>query len=106
MSMSIEDQSTIDAIGINQEGQVILTISNHLEWNSEHLFLLQEKINKYLSFIESGEILESYPESKGRVLKINVVCKYEPSSEASNFLSQCKAVINQAGFQFGHEVHI
>ena len=106
MSMSVEDQSIIDAIGIDQNGQVVLTISDHLEWDGEHLFLLQEKINTYLAFIESGEILESYPGSKGKAIKINVVCKYEPSGEASNFLSQCEAAISKAGFQFGHKVHI
>lgn len=104
--MSIEDQSTIDAIGIDQDGRVVPTISNHLDWNNAHLFLLQEKINAYLAFIESGEILDSYPESRGKVPKINVVCKYEPSDEANRFLSKCEAAIHQAGFEFGHEVHI
>lgn len=106
MPMSIEEQSTIDAIGIDQDGKVVLTISNHLEWNSEHLFLLQEKINAYIAFIESGEIFTSYPDSKGKTLKINTVCKYEPNIEAKSFLSQCESAINQAGVLFGYEVLI
>lgn len=104
--MSIEDQSSVDAIGVNESGIVVLTISDHLEWDDEHLYLLQEKINTYLAFIESGEVYQSYPISKGREFKISVVCKYEPSPTAMKFLSQCTTVINQAGFQFGHEVYI
>ncbi|AZZ90663.1 hypothetical protein EUZ85_08000 [Hahella sp. KA22] len=104
--MSIEDQSSVDVIGVNESGVVVLTISDHLKWDDEHLYLLQEKINTYLAFIESGEVYEIYPDSKGKELKINVVCKYEPSLTALKFLSQCATVINQAGFQFGHEVYI
>ena len=63
--MSIEGQGSVDAIGIDQEGIVVLTISAHLEWDDGHLFLLQEKINTYLAFLESGEVFETYPDSKG-----------------------------------------
>ncbi|WP_082117254.1 DUF6572 domain-containing protein [Sedimenticola thiotaurini] len=104
--MSIEDQSTIDAIGIASDELAVLTISDHLEWDNDHLYKLQEKINVYLAFIESGEIYESYPQAKGKSIKINVVCKHEPSVEAAIFLTQCTIAINEAGFQFGHEVHI
>lgn len=63
--MSIEDQGSVDAIGIDQEGVVVRTLSDHLEWDDGHLFLLQEKINTYLAFLESGEVFETYPDSKG-----------------------------------------
>ena len=104
--MSIKDQNSVDVIGVNENGIVVLTISDHLEWDDEHLYLLQEKINTYLAFIESGEVYVTYPNSKGKEFKINVVCKYEPSLAAMEFLSRCTTVINQAGFQFGHEVYI
>lgn len=56
--MSVEDLNTIDCIGIPIETphEVNLGISDHLEWDAsldEHLYLLQEKINTYLRFIES-----------------------------------------------------
>lgn len=106
MPMSIEDQNTIDAIGVDQDGVVVLTISDHLEWDSEHLLLLQEKMNRYLAFLESGEVSQAYPDSQGREFKINVVCKYELIPAAKEFMSQCAKIINQAGFGFGHEVYI
>ncbi|QYK07984.1 DUF6572 domain-containing protein [Shewanella mangrovisoli] len=102
--MSIEDQDSIDAIGIDNEGVVVLTISDHLEWDDKHLLLLQEKINIYLAFLESGEVFESYPDSRGREFKINIMCKYEPTALATQFLSQCTDIINQVGIQFGYKV--
>ena len=102
--MSIEDQDSIDAIGIDNEGVVVLTISDHLEWDDKHLLLLQEKINIYLAFLESGEVFESYPDSRGREFKINIMCKYEPTVLATRFLSQCTDIINQVGIQFGYQV--
>lgn len=102
--MSIEDQDSIDAIGIDNEGVVVLTISDHLAWDDKHLLLLQEKINIYLAFLESGEVFESYPDSRGREFKINIMCKYEPTTLATRFLSQCTDIINQLGFQFDYQV--
>jgi len=47
--MSIEDQDSVDVIGVNESGIVVLTISDHLKWDDDHLYLLQEKINTYLA---------------------------------------------------------
>ena len=104
--MSIEDLESVDFIGIDNNEKVVLTISDHLEWNQEHLLLLQEKLNLYLSFIESGEILESYPQAQGKAIKINVVCKHQPTEEALAFMGKAYSVISQAGFEFGHEINI
>ena len=77
--MSIDQTNVVDAIGVdNATGDVVLTIADHLEWtgsDNEHLLLLQEKLNTYLSFVESGELLEAYPDAKGRTVLIDVVCK-------------------------------
>jgi hypothetical protein len=48
-------------------GDIILFICDHLPWSEdhqetlEHMYLLQEKLNKYIGFIESGEINARYP---------------------------------------------
>ena len=105
-AMSIEHTDTVDLIGTDKTGMVVLTISDHLEWNDEHLLLLQEKLNSYLSFIESGEIFESYPSAKNSNIRIDVVCKYEPTTEGASFLSKCADIITKAGFKFGYETVI
>ena len=103
--MSIEEVGVVDAIGVGKEtGQVFLTISDHLEWSDEHLLLLQEKLNLYISFVESGELLEVYPDSKGREVVISVVFKYPPDVRGEDVLSKVGSVIEQVGAKFVFQV--
>ena len=102
--MSIEDKNIVDAIGLDDMGLIVLTISDHLSWDDEHLFILQDKLNTYVSFIESGEVYEVYPESRNRKFKINIVCKYEPTDSALLFISKCRELIHDADFQFDYTV--
>jgi len=99
--MSIDQAGVIDAIGIDDStGQTVLTISDHLEWDKDHLFLLQEKLNTYLSFVESGEIFQAYPNSKGREVLIKVICKYPPDQSVESYLKQIEKIVESAGIKF------
>ena len=93
--MSVDQTGVVDAIGVNDSsGEVVLTITDHLEWgNNEHLLLLQEKLNTYLGFVESGEILNTYADANGRGVLINVVCKYPPDESAVSFFNQVSSVV-------------
>lgn len=96
--MSIEQTDVVDFIGTdNESGAVVLTISDHLEWSREHLFLLQEKLNSYLAFIESGELHQRYPSAMASPVEIHVVCMYRPSPEAYDFLARAAEVTESAG---------
>ena len=105
--MSIEDTQVIDFISKDPKSdEVVLTATDHLEWGeSEHLMNLQDKLNAYLAFIESGEIFESNPDAKGKKLKIDLVCKYPPDEEGRKFLDLCGEAVENAGFGFRvHEI--
>ena len=103
--MSINQTNIIDAIGMSHEGKVILTISDHHTWNETwHLQLLQDKINFYLQFIESGQILEDYPNAAEKELIIEILVKYQPASEAISFLHEAEEIIKDAGFGFSWKV--
>src|SRR5260370_34389724 len=105
--MAVDNPDVIDAIGIERaSGVVALTISDHLEWDeaNQHLLTLQEKINRYLAFIESGELLASYPKAVGRQVRIDVVCKYQPPEMATRFLDQARKLIEQAGWSLSWRV--
>lgn len=67
--MTVEQTDVIDFISVEKEtGIVKLSISDHLDWNQEscHLFLLQEKINSYLRFIENDELINACPDAAGK----------------------------------------
>lgn len=105
--MSVEQLDVVDVICIDKEtGHVILTISDHLDWSNtiEHQTVLQAELNKYLAFVESGEILIRYPDAKDRPVAIKVVFKYKPDQQGWQFLVRAKEVIESAGFSLRHEV--
>ncbi len=105
--MSVEQLDVVDVVSIDKKtGHVILTISDHLDWSNtvEHQTVLQAKFNKYLAFIESGEILTRYPDAKDRPVAIKVVFKYKPDQEGWQFLARAKEVIESAGFSLRQEV--
>ena len=43
-------------------------------------------INKYLEFIESGQIYEDYPDAKEKELRIDVISKYDFTELGNNFI--------------------
>lgn len=105
--MSILDKNKIDSIGINKDNEnVMLGISDHLDWSNEyeHLIMLQDKINSYLNFIESGEIYESYPKAKDRNIEIILYAKYDITEKAEEFLNVVYNSIVEAGFSLSCEI--
>ena len=100
--MSVEQKDKIDAISKDREtGRIRLTISDHLDWSDRnHVLVLQEKINSYLSFIESGQIKEIYPDADSANLIIEVFLKYEPDDCGSDFLGQTQKLLKEAGYTF------
>ena len=98
--MSVENYKIIDFASIDKNGYAVLTISDHLEWddNNEHLLILQNKINAYLSAIEAGSFYGDYPDAKGRNVIINIVAQYEPNNDARFFLDRTKEVLQSAGY--------
>jgi hypothetical protein len=105
--MSIEQTDTIDFLNIDKTGDVLLTISDHLDWEGDeesHLLLLQEKLNAYLRFIESGEMLRRYPEAKERSIVIQILSKFPMSKKAEIFFKKACNAIHEAGFQLRFEI--
>ncbi|GFO57576.1 hypothetical protein GMSM_45830 [Geomonas sp. Red276] len=105
--MTVEETKVVDVIGIDKaSGQVVLTIADHLEWVDEdsHLLALQEKLNSYLAFVEEGELLEQYPNSKDRRVRLDIVLKHSPSPRGDLFLRKAQDVVAAAGFSLEYRV--
>jgi hypothetical protein len=68
--MSIEQTNTVDFVTLDEtSGETLLTISDHLAWDENegaHLELLQSKLNAYLRFIESGELIHKFFSPRGK----------------------------------------
>ncbi|HQR44974.1 MAG TPA: hypothetical protein PLB02_01990 [Thermoanaerobaculia bacterium] len=102
--MAVDNPTVIDAVGTEREtGIVVLTVSDHLEWDSDHLITLQEKLNAYLHFVLEGQLLEDYPSARNRRVRIEVIHKFEPHAEALEFLSKARVAIAEHGIELAHK---
>lgn len=88
--MSITESNTVDGIATDQTtNRTILLVSDHLDWSNEHqhLILLQDKLNAYLSFIESEQVYSAFPDARGTDgFIVEIKCKYEPTENARKLL--------------------
>ena len=65
--MSVLDFNKVDGIAQKngEKSTVLMLISDHLDWEQEydHLLVLQEKINNYLDFIQSGQAQRGFSDA-------------------------------------------
>ena len=92
--MSVDETNKIDFVSLAKDKSCVrLTISDHLDWEveeGEHLLLLQEKLNTYLYFIESGKLLDTFPQAEGLPVVIRIAGKFTLSAEAMKFFGLAK----------------
>jgi hypothetical protein len=102
--MSITYSQVIDiwAIPNWEPDNVVLYVSDHLEWGEkaeqgEHLQLLQDKLNTYVAFIESGEIYTEIPNALGKhpIIRINGLYKLPEQGEI--FIDRAAEVLKEVG---------
>lgn len=100
--MSVENLNVIDFVSIDKNENVVFSISDHLEWDeaNEHLLILQNKINAYLSSIESGDIYKQYPNAKGKHIAINLVARYTLKKTGYDFIQRVKDALANKGYGF------
>ena len=98
--MAVADPKVVDAVGtdINTD-EVVLSLIDANEWGERaHLLALQEKLNAYFAFIETGQLLEEYPNARGRAIRIDVICRFEPDDNARSFLAKARATAQSANW--------
>jgi Family of unknown function (DUF6572) len=98
--VTLAEPGQVDAIALNRDsGVVSLTILDPWDWDNEanHLSALSEKINRYLGFVESGELTEAYPRASGRNVEILVVGRYPLPQIGSRLLEHAAVVARDYG---------
>ena len=66
--MSVDETQRVDFVSLDPAtNEVVLTISDHLDWSDvgEHLLLLQAKLNSYIALVEGGGVDSAIPEREG-----------------------------------------
>ncbi|WP_426160027.1 DUF6572 domain-containing protein [Pseudomonas sp. TSRC2-2] len=63
----------------------------------EHLLALQEKLNAYIAFIESGDIYTEIPGALGKSPIIRIIGKYELSEQGELLVDRATEVLKEVG---------
>lgn len=95
----VTEESGFDTISVDPAaGLCTLTITDHLAWNSQHLSVLQARINQCLRIIESGELYLFHPSSLHCDFAIELRFIYAPDQRAAIFLEEARRILHDAGY--------
>lgn len=104
--MSIEQLDRIDFISTTPQGKIELKISDHLDWidADSHSLLLQDKIALYLEFIETGQLVENYPDALDKEIVIFVHMKFHPSEKGLMDLEHMETFFKEKDIEFKWQI--
>ena len=91
--LNIENTDTIDGMAYEQDtSSLILLLADGMDWSdmSRHLFLLQEKLNTYIWYIDSGQYEEKYPNVKRIEMRVSFL--FEEPKLCHRLLEKAKHV--------------
>jgi len=97
--VSLDQSNIVDALGLDEaSGRVVLVIRHDGPWEGSdgQLFLLQEKLNAYLSFALDGEMAEGCPAFANRPLGLRIETATAPDPRTMSLLA---GVRRQLAFQ-------
>lgn len=104
--MSLDVTTVVDAVGFEESsGTLVLTIVDAWDWTdtSTHLLKLQEKLNAYFAFIDSGQVFE-HPNARGARIRIDVIGKYPLHPDGCLLLDHARAVALELDVAVSHRV--
>lgn len=103
--MTILDEGTIDMVSVSGE-EVVLRVIDHLDWTDEndHLYKLQEKMNGYIEFVESGQIYEVKESYRDKKIVVCVALKFSYPSSVEFFFKGVEELLHKNGIIFRVDV--
>ena len=79
LTMSVLDYQTVDQCGRSKEGSALLIMYCPGLLGQDYQFEdVAEKAEVYLEFVETGQLLENFPECKGLPVTFQVSCQFWP----------------------------
>ncbi len=104
--MSVVDKDIVDGIALSENKVIKLLLTDHLDWEEEyeHLLMLQDKINSYLAFCESGQYKEVYKNCEAECVVFEIHFLYEPTQNAYKFLEQIPAQVGELSVEIECQV--
>jgi hypothetical protein len=108
--LAIDKVDKIDSVWLAKDGsEVMVAVFDHLPWESnteEHLLLLQEKLDTYLAFIESGQLIRMCPRAKTAPVAVEVAGLYDLSKDAKDFYAKAKRYSRKVGAELRFKLFV
>ncbi len=86
--------------------EYVLVMLESREWDgsTERLAQIQDKINAYLEYVNSGQFCWMYPDATGRPVHIELRCSYEPDPNTVRFIDDARSYLAEHGVTFHLQV--
>jgi hypothetical protein len=104
-SMSVHETDTVDYIYLEDASdEPVLVVSDPLGWTppeeEPHIELLTEKLNTQIAFVNSGQIVQVWPEFRdGKVVWVEVAGRCALSARAEDFYHHAGRVLAEANMR-------
>jgi|1185.fasta_scaffold07825_3 hypothetical protein len=107
--MSITDTNKIDIVAARPDSSIVkLVITDHLGWDDfeGHARLLQDKVNTYLEFVDSGQLarMQTPKIPDAPELHIALVLQRPTTKAAEEFFIKVREFLAAEGIKFDVEV--
>lgn len=104
--MGIQSLTKVDVIQrVDGSGEVVLGIKDDLSWGEDaHLFMITQKVDAYLKFIETGQYLDHADAMAEDRVRIELVAVHEPDKKALDFLFDLGARLAKRSVAFTYRV--
>ena len=97
--MSVRETDTVDYIYLEERSEApVLVVSDPLGWapseEEPHIELLAEKLNTQIAFVNSGQLVQVWPEFRdGRIVWVEVAARCALSKRAEAFYAHAGGVM-------------
>ncbi len=90
----VHNPKVVDLISLDRErGEVVLLMLEQRVWGAapEQLRQLEEKFNRYLSYVLDGFLVEQFPQYKDLPVCLRLDCAMAPGDEERRMLASMKS---------------
>lgn len=103
--MSVRETDTVDYIYLEEQSEApVLVVSDPLGWGpaeeTPHIELLTEKLNTQIAFVNTGQIVQVWPEFRdGKIVWVEVAARCALSPRAEAFYEHAGSVMADANMK-------
>lgn len=91
----------IDIVALNVEDKIVnLIMEDTADWNDArgHIDSIQEKILKYVAYVDQGKLVEDYPQVVGYQVIIKVIFQQAPNDQGLVYIKDAQKVLEDVGY--------